>query len=403
MRIAWYSNSGEAPTGYGTQTAQVTKRLMADGHEVAVVANYGHVAGIRDVEGVPTWPTGHAERSMDVADEYTRLSLRGAPGWVVTLYDVWPLVKFEPWKDQRVISWTPIDHLAVTPEVAKWAKSHQTIAMSRHGERTLKDAGIDSVYIPHGIERVFSPTVSDIRKRMRVPDDAFLVTINAANIGVTPPRKAWGENLTAMGGFMADHPDVILYLHTDPVRPGGVNLPTLLAARSIAPDRVRIADLEGYRGGLIGADELARIYTASDVLLAVSMGEGFGLAVPEAMSCGTPAIVTDFSAQPELVGDTGWKVRWQHHWDVYQTGDFATPLIPDIRDALEQAYEERGTDAAKARSAAAIEHARQYDADDVFDRYWRPLLREMEEDLRPRQPRPGRSKAARRRQRKAAA
>ena len=36
MRIAWWSNATWARTGYGGQSAQVIKRLRADGHEVGV-------------------------------------------------------------------------------------------------------------------------------------------------------------------------------------------------------------------------------------------------------------------------------------------------------------------------------------------------------------------------------
>ena len=43
-KVAVWSNAPHCPTGYGQQTAQLTKRLVSDGHEVAVISNYG-VAG----------------------------------------------------------------------------------------------------------------------------------------------------------------------------------------------------------------------------------------------------------------------------------------------------------------------------------------------------------------------
>lgn len=48
-------------------------------------------------------------------------------------------------------------------------------------------------------------------------------------------------------------------------------------------------------------DELAEIYTASDVLFNGSYQETFGLVTAEAMACGTPAIVYNSTACPEIV------------------------------------------------------------------------------------------------------
>ena len=115
-------------------------------------------------------------------------------------------------------------------------------------------------------------------------------------------------------------------------------------------------------------EAMAALYTATDVLLASTMGEGFGLTVIEAQSCGTPAIVNNFSAQPELIGD-GWLTEGQPWWDPTQLAWFNTPNVPSIVDSLEQAYQ-RG----RQRSEKARQHALQYDADLVWDQHWRPYL-----------------------------
>lgn len=47
--------------------------------------------------------------------------------------------------------------------------------------------------------------------------------------------------------------------------------------------------------------ELAQLYSGAQALVSLSGSETFGLTIAEALSCGTPAIVYDNTAQPELV------------------------------------------------------------------------------------------------------
>lgn len=50
-------------------------------------------------------------------------------------------------------------------------------------------------------------------------------------------------------------------------------------------------------------DELAQIYSAADVYVHLSREDTFGKVVVEAMACGTPAVVYDSTALPELIGE----------------------------------------------------------------------------------------------------
>lgn len=405
MRIAWYSNSPTTSTGYGTQTRQMLPRLVADGHRVAVLGNYGHVATVMAYgtpEGeVPVFPSGHAHYALDVAGDQAKAWFGADPGWVISLYDTW-VFPASLWAGMNVISWTPIDHTPVTPGIAKWCASHKSIAMSRFGQNVLAEAGITAPYIPHGIEKdIWHPRQSDVRAQMGLPDDAFVVMMNAANIKAPHvDRKAWDANLRAFGAFAREHSDAYLFLNTDPARPGGFPIPSFLKFVGVPEAQTRITDVTAYRNGLITSETIAELYTAADVLLSCSMGEGFGLPVAEAMACGTPAIVSDFSAQPELVGETGWKVPTLPYYDENQKADFAWPDCYNILEALEEAYAEKGTSQATARSAAAEAHIRaEYDADTVYAEKWRPLLASLQGELAPR--RKGMSKSAQRRKKAA--
>lgn len=52
-------------------------------------------------------------------------------------------------------------------------------------------------------------------------------------------------------------------------------------------------------------NEMADLYASATICVTPSLYEGFGLPAIEAMACGTPVIVTDGGALPEVVGDAG--------------------------------------------------------------------------------------------------
>jgi glycosyltransferase involved in cell wall biosynthesis len=161
----------------------------------------------------------------------------------------------------------------------------------------------------------------------------------------------------------------------------GVKLERLLKAVNAPMDRIRTVPQFAYRQGLDQA-VLAKCYTASDVLLQPSRGEGFGLPVLEAQACSTPGvIVTNWTAMPELVG-VGWKVGGQPEWDELQTGWWMTPNVEEIVDALEQSYALKGdTEKAKAASEAAVAFASNYSTEKVYAENWRPILKQIESEI----------------------
>lgn len=348
--------------------------------------NYGLEGATSEWEGVPLLPRSQGDGySTDVlAAHWQDLKSRvgDLPTALVFLFDAWV------YKDKRAMfevvdaigAWAPVDHLTTPPDVFSVVSRPNVVplAMSPHADRVWRLAGLDPVYVPHAIDTdVFKPTPAtvtfDARDLMGVPSDAFVVTVNAANKGTVPARKAWAENLYATARFMDRHPDAWLYLHTNPQPGGGVGLDIkrLCQAVGIDQDRVSYVDTYRYLQHGITPEGLATIYTTSDVLLATSMGEGFGIPTIEAQACGTRVIVTDFAASADLVGD-GYKVDWQPWWDEPQRNWFAIPLIPDIERALERSYEDREQHG--SHSQDAVEFARQFDADRVFRDHWSTAL-----------------------------
>lgn len=63
-------------------------------------------------------------------------------------------------------------------------------------------------------------------------------------------------------------------------------------------NRVRVLDY-------VPGEDLRSLYGGASVFLYLSIYEGFGLPVLEAMACGTPVIASDKTSLPEVVGDAG--------------------------------------------------------------------------------------------------
>ena len=378
--IHWWSNSPHAPTGYGTQTKAVAHRLANAGFPTSIGANYGaETVGIDDRtkagKPCPIYPRGFDSYSQDTIVAHWRdwsRKHKDRPCHLVTLYDSWVLKNPELLTQDmgRIFSWTPIDHITVPKDVAAWCARPQVtaVAMSKHGQEALAKRDIDCVYIPHTVEKVFVPTDGGGRL-MQVPDDHFVVMMNAANKGVAPTRKAFTENLLAMSAFMKAHDDVSLYLHTELHMSGGINLPELIEYCGLPKDRIHAPNAYAYRMGGYTDSDLAAMYSRADVLLAVSMGEGFGIPTIEAQACGTRVIGSNAAATPELLADDCWAVEGQPEWNPMQSAFWFRPHIRPIVDALEEAY-----NAPRGPSQKCIEKAKEYAAETVVKRDWFPML-----------------------------
>jgi glycosyltransferase involved in cell wall biosynthesis len=384
--VALASNTPGMPTGYGNQAMLLAQRMIRHGLRFASLSNYGVEGKPSEIKiqgtDVTVYPRGLTPYSIDVIPHQVREIASKNPKLktvLFTLYDVW--VYNEMKYEDQIVSWVPLDHITLPPAVHKFLSRDNVtpITMSPHGQEQLSAAGIDNVYIPHGIDTsVYKPTDKtpgglNTREYMEVPDDAFLVGMVAANkANGSIHRKAFAENLLAFALHLKKYPNSYLYIHSEPSRVyNGFDLGVLIKMVGIPENNVLFPDPYSLRGGYSDA-HMAALYSSFDVLLSTSYGEGFGIPTVEAQACGTRVITSNFAASKDLASPDSWKVEGQPFWDEAQASFFQIPSVNKTVLALEEAYHaERGT------SKEAVEFAKQFDVEIVWNDKWIPFLRDL--------------------------
>jgi glycosyltransferase involved in cell wall biosynthesis len=251
--------------------------------------------------------------------------------------------------------------------------------MAPHGKRQLENGGIESVYIPHAVNtKVFAKTpkimgpdgMMPTRELLGISDDTFLVAMVAANkANGLVHRKSFDINFLGFAAHLQSNPNSHLYVHADPApNVGGFDLGLLAKVCGIPPEKITFANREKYRMGY-SQEELAALYSAADVLLAPSYGEGFGVPTVEAQACGTRVIGSGWAATADLVAEDGWLVEGQPFFDAPQTAFYQVPLLGSVVSALALADKERGF------SAVSRKFALDFDEEKVWTDYWLPFLK----------------------------
>jgi glycosyltransferase involved in cell wall biosynthesis len=350
--------------------------LRDAGHEVAISSNYGGDVRVHDWEGITVLPPGEDRWAQDsLARDVVAMN----PDLTITLYDAWVL-RAEPLKDALVATWAPIDHNPLPPMVAAAVRDIDAIpiAYSRFGEASFAANGFDPLFVPHGIDcNTYQPRdQAKARELLGLPADAFLVGMVAANKSAGYLRKGWDVAFESFAWLQRNFKNAHLYAHTKPASKMGIDL-TVCASNYGVPGESLTFLPAGLHEYGISDERMSWVYSAFDVLLAPSLGEGFCLPVLEAQACGVPVIVTDFAATSELCG-SGWKAQAHNLYDSDQAADWGRPYDFEVRRCLHEAYEARGDQKLRAE---AREFALYYDVPNVWQNYWEPVLAELAKNV----------------------
>ncbi len=200
---------------------------------------------------------------------------------------------------------------------------------------------------------VSEATKQDSIRMLGVPENKITVIHEAANpiYRQLPPNEAQ-QHVKQTYKFDRDY---ILFVSTIEPRK---NLPGLLQAYRRLRDeykREELLVLAGANGwlweevyetvgrlnlegsvlflGRVPSNDLVYLYNAARLLVHPSFYEGFGLTPLEAMTCGTPVIVSNTSAIPEVVGDAAVMVD-PHDIDGLTVAMWRVLTEPELREDL---------------------------------------------------------------------
>ncbi len=381
------TNALHVHSGYGIQSRLLAHRLRAAGHEVAVAAFYGLRGAILDIDGFRHYPAGRLEYNADVIEDHC--AHYGADV-LITICD---LIHQDPAATARlrargmqVLHWIPVDcePLSILDDANLRAGGGTPVAMSRFGERVLREAGHDPLYIPHCVDTsVFAPA-DDAERAARRADTGlagkFVVAMNAMNKDSV--RKGFFEAYEGFAAFARRCPDSVLLLHSE-MASSSFDHGEAVALAGIGSRVMMMGGQHGEQpdyviktGGFTSAD-MAAWYGRADVYLCTSWGEAFCVPLVEAQACGVPVIGTNCSAVTEHARG-GWLVDSEPKYNPVHKRRWRAPVIRAVTAALLRAHAAWSGPAYGRRRQQARAYAAGYDADAVFAQHWVPALAMLE-------------------------
>jgi len=306
----------------------------------------------------PIWTTHKNERGViSQKDKYAHESFprfvdKFKPDLVWTLGDMWMIDHVANAPNRKSFKWIGYFPIDGQPVPSKWGKTVENmdiaVAYGKFGKHVISKRAPNAnlKYIYHGVaSKIFLPYGEEEKRKAK--EKIFGISGDTKIIGVVArnqPRKAFDKILEAyfyiLNGMYvkcsdcnkitvcpydivdkkftmiskcrhclgtnvnigSPRNDVKLYLHAASADCGwdliDLQKDYDLSGKILINPQLKIG---------IGVNEslLIAIYNSFDIFTLPSRGEGFGLPIIEAMSCGVPVVVSDYSAHREWAGDGG--------------------------------------------------------------------------------------------------
>lgn len=387
MRLLVIADAG-CHSGFATVTHNVFERLAREhGWDVHVVAaNYRGDHWDTPLKlYVPT-----LDDPNDVMGMRRHLMLAGQllPDALVYVNDpkvVLNCLLANPWDDQRLL-WRGVaasDGTVYRPPIIaylavdgyenprQWdvlAERVARVAMSHHGQAAMPEAPV----IWHGVDTdLYKPRDrAESKRALGLDPDRLLVL----RVDKNTWRKDYPSLWRALRPVLRRHPEVDAHWHCRPVAPDGFDLNAVRFNDEDVRDRVTMtADLGGFTGW--PEERLAILFSAADLFVSTSWGEGFGLTLLQAAASGVPIIAQDCSAIPEVVGPGGILVKPRGRITVPMGQEQCLPDVEKFSYWIEHLVNSPRQREALGRAGA--EHAKQFSWDVAAAKFKDVIEREV--------------------------
>jgi len=292
--------------------AQLSQEMLKFGHEVCIVA-LDHKTTAQNWFGVDVVPSMH--NLPDSPADLYYWDEKFESDVILQLFDVWCIGR--QWIENNrspVIVYSPIDCHGMPHYFKESSKNASLLlGMSKHALKEFKKANLGkSQYLPHSIHTDLYQPLSKFQCRFKykfpkktLADDAFVIGLIGTNIS---ERKNIPGQLLAFRMFLDRCPEANAYFYLQtvltPFTSNGFDLKYVIEGLRLN-DRVLIAPPAEVVNKIYDDSMMCEIYNCFDVLTQCSYGEGFGIPMVEAQSCGIPVIGSKCSAITEVIGDGG--------------------------------------------------------------------------------------------------
>lgn len=299
-----------APTGFARVTQALLPEFASQGYEIDIVGvnyhgqphNYPYRIWPANVLGQSPYGELRAHQLLASGVKYDVIVWLGDPWNVHRLLDEILPLETEDRKLPPIVTYLTVD--SMNHNLGAFESGHiaHVITCTEYGREQLRGQESENQYplsvVPFGVSHnVYYPRPkSESRQTVSggvLSGEAFVIGF----VGKNQPRKRLDLALEIFADLVYTYglSDVYLYFACGPEIASSIDVGSL----------VRFYGLQGkvlYNNQVLSEDLLAQVYSACDVLLSTSQGEGFGLTTLEAMACGVPCVLPDNSAY----GPQGW-------------------------------------------------------------------------------------------------
>ncbi|WP_420177008.1 glycosyltransferase [Luteococcus sp. OSA5] len=281
-------------------------------------------------------------RALEVLDRFRPTSIE--------VSDKWTLSPAARWASRRGIGSVLFSHERLDDMLSGWVRAQFGVetAVGALNRRLVKE--FDAVVVTSAYA---AEEFADLDANLwRVPLGVDLATFNP---GIGQPSEDGLVKLCYVGRMSHEkNPELAVAAAVELHRRG---VPIQLNMYGVGPDlekmRVQAGDAPVvFHGFVKGRDEVARRFAASDISLSVCPSETFGLAVLEALACGTPVVTSNRGGAHELVDAT--------------SGEYGSPDAVGIADAIERLMARLGPQLRQAARARAEQYTWQASVDKML-------------------------------------